>query len=559
MATQNEGELLEDEVASEEEAPPVEGGFFSNIGAMGQAPWWAVSVALHVLCILLASLVTMTIGEVLNDQTVIVTTSLEKKIEYTEAERPAATSKFVLEGKHDTPPTDPNATNPSDIVVPPDIMAKAELGDHFETINPDRPDTHSAFGNPEAHMFHSVSGNDDAAGGGGTGGVGLDDVIGINGVGSMGTGGGQGGGHGTGTGVDTGAGHGSYGQRGDGGRKLMVPRHGGSRATEGAVEAALRWLAKNQEVDGHWDCVKHGGKQADVAVTGLALLAFLGAGHHEKVGQYKDNVKRAIYWLISIQNDDGKYYKNGETHGVGYHHAIAGLAMAEAAGMGRVGETQKSAQRGIDYSVDKHQQGEGSEKRGWRYAAKTAVADISVGGWFIMQYKSAKVASLKVDPAGFDGGIKFLDSVEQKGAAGDPYGGHRYGYTDANSIGHRRCAIGCLGRQFLGVKREELQGGVEHFVQQGGTPKWDGNGSSVDLYYWYYATLCVFQQGGDLWKRWNEDLKKALVENQRKGNDNESGSWDPVGSYSEYWGRAGQTALGALCLEVYYRYLPLYK
>jgi hypothetical protein len=309
-------------------------------------------------------------------------------------------------------------------------------------------------------------------------------------------------------------------------------------------------------VDGHWDCVKYGGKQADVAVTGLSLLAFLGAGHTEKVGQYKDNVKRAVYWLISIQSDDGKYYKQGETHGIGYHHAIAGLAMAEAAGMGRVGETVKSAQKGIDYTTEKHQQGENSDKLGWRYGPKEK-GDLSVSGWFVMQLKSAKVAGLKVNQSSFDGAIKFLDSVEEKGNGGDVYGGNRYGYT---SPGHatRTTAIGNLCRQFLGWKREDLQGGVEFFVQQGGVPNWDGNGGNVDLYYWYYGTLCVFQQGGDLWKRWNEALKKALTDNQRKGGD-EDGSWDPVGAYSEYWGRVGQTALGCLCLEVYYRYLPLYK
>src|SRR6185503_13427249 len=176
----------------------------------------------------------------------------------------------------------------------------------------------------------------------------------------------------------------------------------------------------------HWDCVKYGGKQADVAVTGMSLLAFLGAGHTEKVGQYKDNVKRAIYWLISIQSDDGKYYKQGETHGIGYHHAIAALAMAEAAGMGRVGETVKSAQKGIDYTTEKHQQGENSDKLGWRYGPKEK-GDLSVTGWFIMSLKSAKVAGLKVNQASFDGAIKFLDSVEQKGNAGDVYGGNRYG------------------------------------------------------------------------------------------------------------------------------------
>ena len=37
----------------------------------------------------------------------------------------------------------------------------------------------------------------------------------------------------------------------------------------------------------------------------------------------------------------------------------------------------------------------------------------------------------------------------------------------------------------------------------------------------------------------------------------DAGSWNPVGQYSAEWGRVGQTALGCLCLEVYYRYQQL--
>ena len=94
----------------------------------------------------------------------------------------------------------------STIEVPPDILKQAELGDHFETINMDRPDTHSAFGTPDAHMFHSVKGSDDAAGGGGSGGATLEDMIGAGAARSPGSGGGWGGGHGTGVGNDNGAG-----------------------------------------------------------------------------------------------------------------------------------------------------------------------------------------------------------------------------------------------------------------------------------------------------------------------------------------------------------------
>ena len=550
MSKQAEMEQADDEM---DEAPVTVQTRF------GAAPWWFISMAFHGLMIALVSLVTMTIGEIKAEGVIVITASLEKhrvlepqkkpELEPNPNRKPAENDN---EGIDETSPVS------SPVIVPKDVLDQVEVGSHWETFNPELPDLQSARGVEEARIFYDKHGVVDDAGGGGNYGIFLDEVIGAGGNSSPGTGGGLFGGNGTGYGPGDGSGKGTWGTRNGSGRRWMVMRNCGSTKSENHVNAALSWLAKHQEVDGHWDCVKYGGKQADVAITGLSLLAVLGAGHTEKVGEFKDNVKRAVYWLISIQNEDGKYYKTGETHGVGYHHAIAGLAMAEAAGMGRVGETVKSAQKGIDYSIEKHQQGEGSERKGWRYAPKSPTADISVTGWFIMQLKSAKVAKLKVDTAGFDGAIRFLDSVEQKGAAGDPYGGHRYGYTDAQSVGHRRCAIGCLGRQFLGWKREDLQGGVEHFVNQGGTPKWDGNGGNVVLYYWYYGTMCVYQQGGDTWKRWNQDMLKALCENQRKGGD-EHGSWDPVGSYSEYWGRVGQTALGVLCLEVYYRYLPLYR
>jgi hypothetical protein len=49
-----------------------------------------------------------------------------------------------------------------------------------------------------------------------------------------------------------------------------------------------------------------------------------------------------------------------------------------------------------------------------------------------------------------------------------------------------------------------------------------------------------------------------LLEHQRRGADDD-GSWDPVGVWCGKGGRVYSTAMGALCLEVYYRYLPLYK
>jgi len=80
-----------------------------------------------------------------------------------------------------------------------------------------------------------------------------------------------------------------------------------------------------------------------------------------------------------------------------------------------------------------------------------------------------------------------------------------------------------------------------------------------DFYRWYYSALGLFQTGvrGEHWIKWNEPMKKALLTTQvRAGTVKEhKGSWNYDGDhFGSKWGRVGQTALGALMLEVYYRY-----
>jgi len=85
-----------------------------------------------------------------------------------------------------------------------------------------------------------------------------------------------------------------------------------------------------------------------------------------------------------------------------------------------------------------------------------------------------------------------------------------------------------------------------------------GGDGDKGMYYWYYGTLGMFQMGKDRgWTKWNEALKPVLLENQRKGGD-EDGSWDPQSWIDHYGGRVFTTAMGAMTLEVYYRYPAMY-
>ena len=124
-------------------------------------------------------------------------------------------------------------------------------------------------------------------------------------------------------------------------------------------------------------------------------------------------------------------------------------------------------------------------------------------------------------------------------------------------------AVSVLCRLFGGESRskEEIKKGA--FVLIKHPPKWQLRQgkvqSTINFYYWYYATLAMFQYGSGLWKEWNEAMQKALLPTQRRFDDTkeggcEDGSWDPIDEWGLAGGRVYTTALGALTLEVYYRY-----
>ena len=88
------------------------------------------------------------------------------------------------------------------------------------------------------------------------------------------------------------------------------------------------------------------------------------------------------------------------------------------------------------------------------------------------------------------------------------------------------------------------------------------NPAARNIYYWYYATQVLHNVPGPEWDNWNRKMRKLLITTQVKGGCAE-GSWDPETPTKDPWGEAGGrimiTSLSALTLEVYYRYLPLYK
>ena len=63
------------------------------------------------------------------------------------------------------------------------------------------------------------------------------------------------------------------------------------------------------------------------------------------------------------------------------------------------------------------------------------------------------------------------------------------------------------------------------------------------------------QAGGLAWRAWNSALRQTLVDHQADRRS-ELGSWEPKGPFCRKAGRVFTTALSAIMLESYYRYIP---
>jgi hypothetical protein len=168
-----------------------------------------------------------------------------------------------------------------------------------------------------------------------------------------------------------------------------------------------------------------------------------------------------------------------------------------------------------------------------------------------MALKSAQMAGLQVNQGTLDGAKRFLKSCT-KGKGG------QFSYTPEAGPTPSMTAVGLLCLQYGGMKRGEppMSDGVT--VLMGNLP--DKGGRNV--YYWYYATQVMHNVSGSDWDNWNRRMRRVLRESQcTKGCA--TGSWDPDKPARDAWADAGGrlmvTSLSALTLEVYYRYLPLYK
>ncbi|MFI5455914.1 MAG: hypothetical protein ACHRXM_10735 [Isosphaerales bacterium] len=364
-----------------------------------------------------------------------------------------------------------------------------------------------------------------------------------------------------------------YQPRLDPDRSTRAQRIGASAASELAVERALDWLGRHQDDDGRWDGgiaryedgtpVKNDDDftvhcpagetcfgacaywEADTALTGLALLTYLGAGYTHTDGRYTEVVSKGLDFLIRQQKPDGDLRGGSRVVGM-YCHAMATLALCEAYALTGDDRLRDATERAIAFLV----RARARDLMAWRYAPGAPVGDTSILGWVVMGLKSAKEVGIPIpgEQSVRRGTLFWLDKV----ATGQAGGLARY--QPWEPVTATMTAEAWVCRQFLGVGGP----GPASTEAAGSLLENNSDRGSSNFYYWYYATLALYQHGGEPWSRWNTKIRDRIVGLQRSSG-HQTGSWEPDDSpYGAKGGRIYCTTLAALTLEVYYRYLRLY-
>jgi hypothetical protein len=288
------------------------------------------------------------------------------------------------------------------------------------------------------------------------------------------------------------------------------------RPNRAAIERGLEYLCRVQFADGRWrfdnlEAVatpfpRPTSLRADAAATGLALLAFLGAGHDHFEGRYQLVIVDGLDFLVRIQQREGAFadLAGDESSEITsfYSHGIATLALCEAFGMTGDQELRAPAQLAINHLAQRiENELQASNGRPIRQN------DWSVIGWQLATLRSGRLAGLTVDA---DALARISARLAQM-------------QIDTHSSDEMQTAIALAVELHLGPANAVApkRTAADQLLAHGNEHE-----SSRDTYFWYYGSQAMYYVGGDQWQAWSRELYPRLIAAQ-VAEGAIAGSWEP--------------------------------
>jgi len=308
-----------------------------------------------------------------------------------------------------------------------------------------------------------------------------------------------------------------------------------SPATQQSIDRGLAWLAARQQPDGSWGT--EGLYRQNAAVTALAGIAFLSAGHVPGQGKYGSHVQRAVSFLIDCESSAGFIHApESRIHGPMYEHGFATLFLAEVYGMSPTDELKEKLKAAVALIVNSQ-----NREGGWRYQAQRRDADVSVTVCQIMALRAARNAGIHVPKETVDECIDYVKKCQNSD------GGFRYQLSYRTQSVFARSAAGLVALYSAGIyEGREVEKALKYLSSQR-----DHVFRAEQHYFYghYYAVQAMWHAGDRYWRRWYPAIRDELTSQQLA-----DGSWSDVQVSPEYG-----TAMACVILQMPNNYLPIFQ
>ncbi len=307
--------------------------------------------------------------------------------------------------------------------------------------------------------------------------------------------------------------------------------------TQKVIDRGIAYLATHQEVDGSYG--RSGNYKRNVAVTALAGMAFLAAGHVPGRGPYAKNVDKSIEYLLSSVSPSGfiKRHDSNE-HGPMYGHGFATLFLAEVYGMSPKKEIREALKSAIQLIVNSQ-----NKEGGWRYMPDGKDADISVTVCQMMALRAARNCGIAVPKTTVDQCVEYVRKCQNAD------GGFRYQLVGRPMSDFPRSAAGVVVLYNAGISDgRDLDRGLAYLLRS--PPRGDLLRHDAHYFYGqYYAAQAMWHAGDDYWRQWYPAIRDELISRQMP-----DGGWADPTINVEYG-----TAMSCLVLQMPNNVLPIFQ
>ncbi|MFC1586816.1 prenyltransferase/squalene oxidase repeat-containing protein [Planctomycetota bacterium] len=319
-----------------------------------------------------------------------------------------------------------------------------------------------------------------------------------------------------------------------------------------AVKRGLNFLACKQYQDGSW------GEQYKVACTSLSGLSMLANGSTTNRGKYARNLKKAVEYLLAVQNDNGFF---NDTRSRMHGHGFATMFMAEVYGMSNSGSLRepddftKRIKASLDKAIDILCTSQAIEG-GFPYTPTRTRGNSHEGSITVCcveGMRAARDAGIRVPRDNITEAVNYMKKTYGNGTFA-----YRLGMAPRSSYALSAagaCVLIATGDQ-SGVVQDMIDECIE--FMKAFKP---GAGNMAYGYYYYshfYAAQAFHFRGGAEWVDWYKGAKRELMTNQIIDDTDTLGYWGSVGS------EAGgditfSTSISLLILQMPNEYLPIFQ